>query len=175
MPPVLRGMFTLARVSQPEAKVVVAAAFIQNFTLANTHYPAPHRTKVDEPALCWNECHAIRCLLKTAAFNQLIKGISENYVITAVFDFSFLNNCSHSLQCQLLKRCDLWKFTIVRQVLIITNYCHHEKHLCDLNYSDLIRANRKDLISMNNRSLEIKSQDSREESWSKCKSKYAVL
>lgn len=72
----IRGMFTLASVSQPEAKVVVAAAFIQNFTLANTHYPAPHRTKVDEPALCWNECHAIRCFLKTAAFNQLIKRIS---------------------------------------------------------------------------------------------------
>lgn len=108
VPPVLRGMFALASVSQPEAKVVVAAAaFIQNFTLANTHYPAPHRTKVDEPALCWNECHAIRCLLKTAAFNQRLKRISENYVITTVFVFNFLNDCSHSLRCQLLKRCDL--------------------------------------------------------------------
>lgn len=46
---------------------------------------------------------------------------------------------------------------MVRQVLIVTKYCRHEKHLCDLNHSDSIRANRKDLISMNSTSLEIKS------------------
>lgn len=43
----LKGMFILASAMQSEAKVVVAAAFIQIFTLANTQYPEPYRTKVD--------------------------------------------------------------------------------------------------------------------------------
>lgn len=55
----LSGMFILASTIQSEAKVVVAAASIQIFTLANTQYPEPHRTKVDEPVLCLNEYHHI--------------------------------------------------------------------------------------------------------------------
>lgn len=53
----LKGMFILASATQSGAKVVVAAAFIQIFTSANTQYPEPHGTKVDEPVLCLNEYH----------------------------------------------------------------------------------------------------------------------
>lgn len=53
----LKGMFILASANHSEAKVDVAAAFIQIFTLANTQYPEPHRTKVDEPVLCFIEYH----------------------------------------------------------------------------------------------------------------------
>lgn len=42
----LKGMFILASAIQSEAKVVVAAAFIQIITFANTQYPEPLWTKV---------------------------------------------------------------------------------------------------------------------------------
>ncbi len=61
-------------IQRPRLLLLLLGLFIQVFHFANTSYPAPHWTKVDEPVLCLNEClTGVQCFLDMEADSQHMK------------------------------------------------------------------------------------------------------